>query len=371
LALFLPSLESGGAERSMVNLAREFASNGFHVDLVLAKAAGPYLPEVPDSVRVVDLGGRRVLATLPGLVQYLRREQPAALLSALDHANVIALWARGLARTRTRVTVTVRSMHSDRERNSPSAKGRWLPLVARRFYPWADAVVAVSRGVADDLAKDMRIGRDAIGVIYNPVITSDLAALAAAPLEHAWFAPDEPPVILSAGRLARVKNFPFLIEAFARLRRRRPARLMILGEGEDRQSLEALVRKLDLETDVSLPGFLSNPFAYMARASVFALTSISEGLPGVLIQAMACGCPVVSTDCPGGVREILRDGEFGTLVPVGDVDGMAAALGAALDTPAPASNLKVRAADFSADLIARQYLAILLPDECAQAGWDA
>jgi glycosyltransferase involved in cell wall biosynthesis len=371
LALFLPSLCGGGAERSIVNLARELASEGLSVDLVLARAEGPYLSVVPEGVRVVDLRAPRMMAALPGLVRYLRREEPTALLSALDHANLVALWARSLARARTRVVVSVRGMRSHGQLCSRWMKERWVPAVARRFYPLADAIVAVSHGAAEDLARGANGLEERISVIYNPVLTTDLAALAAAPVGHAWFEPGAPPVILSAGRLAKVKNFRALIEAFARLRQQRQARLMILGEGEERERLEALVRNLDLAADVALPGFANNPFAYMARARVFALTSFSEGLPGVLIQAMACGCPIVATDCPGGVREILRDGELGLLVPVGDVGAMAAALGTALEAPVPTSNLKARAADFSADLIARKYLAILLPDGIRPGGVHA
>lgn len=239
VALFLPSLRGGGAERVMVNLARGFSEKGLEVDLVLAKAEGPYLSEVPAGVRVIDLHSSRVLASLPGLVRYLRRERPQAILSTLDHANIVALWARKLARVPNRLVVRVATNLSQSASNTSSARGRLMPRLIHKFYPWADAVVAISQGVADDLVKTARLSRERIQVIYNPVVTPEILEKAEEPLNHPWFAPGEPPVILSAGRLTKQKDYPTLIRAFALVRRERPARLMILGEGEERPKLEA------------------------------------------------------------------------------------------------------------------------------------
>jgi len=333
VALFLPSLRGGGAERVMVNLARGFVERGLQVDLVLAKAEGPYLSQVSQSVRVVDLKSKRVLYSLPGLVRYLRREQPKALLSAMDHTNVVALWAKKLARVPTRVVVSVHSTTSIATKRAKNIRGRMMPLFIRKFYPWADAVVAVSKGVAEDLLKIAGLPKEKIRVIYNPVITPDLFAKAEEPVDHPWFRPGEPPVILGIGRLTEAKDFPTLIRAFALVRKERPARLMILGEGEERPKLEALVRELGLEKDVSLPGFVDNPYKYMKRAAVFVLSSRWEGLPTVLIEALALGIPVVSTDCPSGPREILDGGRWGRLVAVGDVGSMAKAVEETLARP--------------------------------------
>ncbi|MGB9554008.1 MAG: glycosyltransferase, partial [bacterium] len=305
LALFLPSLHGGGAERVKVNLAQGFAERGLKVDLVLAKAEGPYLSRVSSKVRVVDLRAKRVLYSLPALVQYLRRERPAALLSALNHANVVAIWAKKLACVKTRLVATEHTVLSQSTENTSSLRGRLMPLLIRLFYPWADAVVAVSRGVAEDLSSMTGLPLNKIKVIYNPVITPELFAKAEEPVDHPWFRPGEPPVILGVGRLTAAKDFPTLIRAFALVHKERPARLMILGEGEDRPELEALVRELGLEQDVALPGFVENSYKYMKRAAVFVLSSRWEGLPTVLIEALALGTPVVSTDCPSGPKEIL------------------------------------------------------------------
>lgn len=361
IALYLPSLRGGGAERAMVTLANGFAERGYAVDLVLAKAEGPFLPEVARKVRIVDLGARRVVSSLPGLVRYLRRERPRAMLSALNHANVIALLARRLAGVPTRLVVSERAHLSSSLGSAPSLRGRLMPWFMRRTYPWADGVVAVSAGVADDLAQAIGLPRQRIAVVYNPVVTDEVLVGAEAPLDHPWFAPGEPPVVLSAGRLTMQKDFGVLLRAFAHLRAQRPARLMILGEGELRPELESLTQQLGIHADVALPGFRDNPYAYMRRAAVFVLSSRFEGLPNALIQAMACGTPVVSTDCPSGPAEILEDGQWGRLVPVGDAAALAEAILATLAETNP-PDVARRARDFGVDQAVDGYLRVMLGD---------
>lgn len=330
IALFLPSLRGGGAERVMVNLARAFTERGLQVDLVLAKAEGPYLSHVPSEVRIVDLQAPRVLVSFPGLVRYLRRECPRALLAALDHTNVLAIWARRLAGVPTRVVVSIHSNLSKATAGACSLRGRLMPLLVELTYPLADAVIAVSQGVAEDLMRLARLSPDKVEIIYNPVVTPDLFEKAEEPLEHPWFAPGEPPVVLGVGRLTPAKDFRTLIRAFALVRKQCPARLMILGEGEERPVLEALVRELGVDNDVSLPGFVDNPYAYMKRARVFVLSSAWEGFGNVLVEAMALGTPVVATNCRSGPNEVLEGGKWGRLVPVGDVDALAHAILAAM-----------------------------------------
>lgn len=325
LAIFVPAMGGGGAERAMLNLAQGIEGRGFAVDLVLARAEGPYMAEIPSSVRVVDLGASRAIMSLPALVRYLRGENPKVLLSVL-HANFIALWARRLAGVRTKVVVSERNTLSRESQHSKDLRVRLAPQLARRFYPWADGIVAVSNGVADDLARTLRISRRHIRVIYNPVVTPELKEKSRAPLSHPWFEKNEPPVLLAVGRLSPQKDFSTLLRAFAQVRRIRPARLMILGEGEQRAELIILARHLGLERDVSLPGFVMNPYPYMVRSSLFILASRWEGLPGALIEAMYCGAPLIATDCASGTREILADGKYGQIVPVGDVDALARAV---------------------------------------------
>ena len=359
IALFTRDLAAGGVARVIANLSKGFIERGHSVDVVLARARGPFIDQLADGVRVIDLGVERSLASIPGLVRYLRREQPTALLACQDGANVVALWSKWLARGSTRVLISIHTNVSQNARAATRARGRLIPYFMRWFYGWADDVIAVSEGVADDVAGIARLDRQRIHVIYNPVDTDHVKALATVPLEHPWFAPDAPPVVLSAGRLTLQKDFPSLLRAFAQVRHGRPARLMILGEGDDRAALEDLVGQLDCRDDVALPGFVTNPYPYMAAAGVFVLSSAWEGFGNVLIEAMALGTPVVSTDCPSGPAEILGRGRYGALVPVGDVDALARAIATALDHPPQASCGIDRANTYSCERIASQYLAAI------------
>jgi len=356
VAFFLPYLGGGGAERVIVNLAQGFAKHGFRVDLILAKVEGPYLSQLSPRVQVVNLGSRRVLYCLPSLVRYLRRQRPQAMLSTLSHANIIALWAKKIARVPTRLvireTVTVRINAA----HAPTLKGKLMPYLIRFFYSWADVVVANSYEVATDLFK-VGLSPEKIKIIYNPVVTPELSVKAEEPLNHLWFRPGEPPVILGVGRLTKQKDFSALIQAFALVRKKCPARLMILGEGEERPKLEALVRELGLEEDVALPGLVDNPYKFMKRAAVFVLSSRWEGLPNALIEALALGTPVVATDCPGGVREILEDGKWGYLVPIGDIKALANAILNALYKPQfPEGAIGRMAQRFGLDYVVMEYL---------------
>jgi glycosyltransferase involved in cell wall biosynthesis len=234
-----------------------------------------------------------------------------------------------------------------------------LPEVVRRTYPGADAVVTVSAYVANDLITKMGLTRQSVTTIYNPVVDDTLRARAQQALDHPWFNQSAVPVILAVGRLTEQKDFPTLMRAFAVVRATREARLVLLGEGRLRADLEVLANRLGVRKDVDMPGFVENPFQYMARASVLVLSSEYEGLPGVLIQALACGCPVVSTDCPGGSREILADGQYGALVDIGDADGIAKAILAELGNPTAKDVLLRRAEDFSVDRAVSNYLNLL------------
>jgi glycosyltransferase involved in cell wall biosynthesis len=358
LAIFLPSFRGGGAERVMVTLARGLAARGYEVDVVVAERVGPNQPAADETFGVVDLDAGRVLAAIPGLVRYLRRASPRALLSALPHANVVAAWARALARTPTRVVLSEHTTPSLSASLGTHRLARIMPLFMRHAYPGADAIVAVSDGVAADLAALVGLERASITRIYNPVVSPRLAELARAPLDHPWFAPGQPPVILGVGRLTAAKDFATLIRAFAELRRTRAARLLVLGEGEERAGLAALARQLAVEIDVSLPGFEANPYRYMSLAGAFALSSRWEGLGNALVEAMACGARVVATDCPSGPREILEGGRHGRLVPVGDAGALAQALAACLDEPA-APSAALRAASFSVDAALDRYAEVL------------
>jgi glycosyltransferase involved in cell wall biosynthesis len=379
----------------MLNLAGAFSARGHRVDLIVCRAEGELREQVPDGVTLVELrrasskiwSRLRVLAAdpaglasllrpvllpisasskvryLPDLVRYLRRERPQVLLSAMTDLNLAVLWARRLAGVPTKLVISEHITLSQSVQSGGNRRKwryRFLPPLVARTYPWAEAIIAVSAGVANDLSTVAEIPRERILTIYNPVVTPDLEEKSRALCDHPWYAPGSPPVLLAVGRLAAQKDFPTLLRAFAQVRRVRPVRLLLLGEGEDRTKLEALVRELGVAADVALPGFVLNPFKYMARAAVLVLSSLYEGLPTVVIEALACGCPVVSTDCPSGPAEILEGGRYGALVPVGDDAALAEAIMATLDVPRDRNRLRERAALFSADGKAEQYLRVLL-----------
>ncbi len=362
VALYLPNLDGGGAERMMVNLASGFARRGYQTDLVLAEARGPYLEQVASEVNIVDLESSGVAASLPRLVRYLRRHRPESLLATLNHASVVALLGCRLARVRTRTVIRESNMLFPYQ--TPSLRQRSLKASVKLLYPTADAHVAVSQGVADSLQDFVKLNPKNVHTIYNPVITNGLLERARLAPEHPWLvdrSQSSPPVLLGVGRLTGQKDFGTLVRAFARVRQTQKAQLIILGEGTQRLNIEALAAELGVAEDVSLPGFVDNPFAFMARADLFVLSSRFEGLPGALIQAMACGCKVVSTDCPSGPAEILKGG-LAPLAPVGDAEALAQAMLETLNDPAPRPELRDRALDFSEETIIPQYLQVLLPD---------
>lgn len=359
IAIFLPSLRGGGAERVMVTLAGNMAKKGHAVDLVVANAEGPYLKEVPASVRVLDLKAKRVLFSLKSLCRYLRSERPIAILSTMGHANMIALLAKRLSGVNVRSIVREANILQPAVKGGFSGKTRILLTLLPHMYQWADGVVAVSHGVAEDLACYAGDASHRVTVIYNPVIDETLFEKASQPVCHPWFSQGCPPVVLAVGRLARQKDFPTLIKAFSTVRNQE-CRLLILGEGQERASLENLVNSLGLKGRVDLPGFVDNPFQYMARSAVYVLSSRWEGLPNTLIQALAIGTPVIATDCHSGPREILQNGSMGKLVAVGDIEGMSVAIEESLKRPPNKTCRDTLNALYSVSAVTDAYLELLL-----------
>lgn len=355
IALFLPSLRGGGAERVMVALANGFADRGIMVDLVLTSASGPYRSEVSDAVRVIDLQSTRVLASLPGLIGYLRRERPTAMLSAMRHANIVAYLATRLSGQSTRLVVSEHNTLSQSEKRT-GRKGDVVRAMMRPVYIRCYSVVAVSNGVADDLAHELSLPRDRIQTIYNPVVSDQLVAKSKEATSQ--LAAPERPIILAVGRLTAQKDYPTLLRALALLRQSVSVSLVILGEGELRESLERLAVELGISGQVQMPGFVENPYAWMRQADVFVMSSAWEGLPTVLIEAMACGIPVVSTDCPSGPREILEAGKWGGLVPVGDHVSLAKAIRAALESECK-PDVRLRAGAFSVAAAVDNYVRLM------------
>jgi glycosyltransferase involved in cell wall biosynthesis len=330
VALFLPNLTGGGAERATVNLAAGFAERGVPTDLVLVSREGPLLDFVPPAVRLIDLNAPRMLRAFWPLAAYLKKEKPKVLLAALDHANLLAMVAARVPGVRTKTVISIHTTMGQTKTGADwSFRERAVPRLLVRMHRWADAIVAVSNGVAEDFSHLAKIPKDGIHVIPNAVITDAFLRAASEAAPHPWLQEDVP-VVLGVGRLVPGKNFSALINAFGRVARERRARLMLLGDGPERELLEGVVRRQGLDDCVYMPGFVSNPYAYMKRASVLVLSSDCEGLPTVLIESLALGTPVVSTDCPSGPREILRDGTLGALVPVGNIQALSEAIAAAL-----------------------------------------
>ena len=356
IAFYLRFLNGGGAERVIVNLIQDMLERGIQVDLVLNQVSGPFLDQIPDAVRIIDLQAPRMLAGLPKLVRYLRQEQPAGLITGLHYNSEIAIWAKVLSRQPTPVLVIEHNMISVNSHRCDT--DRWAPLLTRLFYSWADHHVAVSKGVAADLSAVAQLAPERIDVIYNPILTPHFYAQARQPIEHPWFKPGQPPVILGIGRLVEQKDFATLLRAFALVQSQRKCRLVILGQGKLRRELTVLAAQLGVAEHVEFLGFVSNPYRYLAKANLFVLSSAWEGLANVLAEALALGVPTVSTDCPSGPREVLKDGQYGHLVPVGDASAMASAIGQALDGSKPVVSSAWRS-QFDRKAVTDRYLSLL------------
>lgn len=360
ICLFVPSLAGGGAERVMATLASNFARRGYATQLVLAKPEVEYASELDPSIEVVQLRTHRGIRTVLPLARHLRRERPDVLFSTIAEANIAAIVARQIARVPVRTVIREASTPSIALFRSPSPKKRLAGRLLRWAYQRADAVIAVSQGVLHDLIEIIQLPAYKVALIHNPVPIHRIRALACEPVNHSWLLPDSPPTILSVGNLKRAKDYPTLLRAFAIVRRQIDARLLILGDGIERELLTHLIRELDLCAFVDMPGFDPNPFRYMRRARLFVLSSVYEGFPNVLVQALVCGCPVVSTDCTSGPRDITDQGRYGLLVPVGDVKRLAAAIVEALQHP-PAIPPESWLAQFDEERVTEQILRLLLP----------
>ena len=377
IALVIPHLGGGGAERSVLKLARGLVARGHAVDLLVFGKPETLADEIPagtrkftlqhepvngirDRLHIVSRFGLRVLSLLRrdllvdarSVAAYINKERPDCILPSLPRAKAAALLALCFTDFNPVVIPIIRNVLMSRRR-------RFRRLYSHLF-PSADHLVAVSDGVADDVALTLKLPRESISRIYNPVVTPEIAEMAQAIPDHPWMSDGGPPIILSVGRLARVKDFPTLLRAFRQVSRSRPVRLIILGEGSWRQRLENMVGKLGMETVVSMPGWNPNPYAFMSRASVLVLSSKREGLGNVLIEAMACGCPCVSTNCPSGPSEILDEGRYGQLVPVGNASALAAAIDHVLNSPPNRSTLLARAQQFSINTAVDHYERIVV-----------
>jgi glycosyltransferase involved in cell wall biosynthesis len=360
ISFLMRSAQGGGAERVMIALANQLAARGEQIEFIFISANGPFLADLHPQIECIDLAAKRSLHAPFKLYQHLSKARPQLLISALNYINVLALLVcRGLGAKAPKLIITEHGTLSAVQ-HSLSGTGRWVPQLMRYCYRWADQIVAVSDGVAEDLALQLRLPRARIQTIYNPMDIDGILQKNQQVLAHPW-AQQPTPIILAAGRLVAVKNFALLIAAFNRVRRQQHCRLVILGEGPQRATLEALRSQSAYAEDIALLGFSTEPYAWMAAAELFVLSSNSEGLPTVLIEALVSGAQVISTDCPSGPREILADGALGRLVPVADEAALAAAMLAHFAAPEHRPvDLAALRARFGQDSIATQYQQLII-----------
>lgn len=342
ITFFHPYFRDGGVERGMVILAREFRKRGIDAEVLTFGHTDHFGNSVQQDLRIVPVRASRAATSVVPLALHLRRHRPQWLVSAQSYANVVAVAANLLAGRPSRVLVTERLAVS-RERKAYSSllgkgrlKDRLILKMMGLFYRRADAMAANSADGARDLERTLGLPSESVSVLYNPTFDPAIRQKADEEVRHRFIGPGMPPLILVVGRLSRQKDYPTLIRAFAKVRSRRECRLLILGEGEERDALQELLEELGVADAAEIRGFANNPYKYMKAADVFVLSSLYEGLPNVLIEAVACGAPAVATNCLSGPREILLDGKGGHLVPVGDVDALAEAIAEVLDEPVSA-----------------------------------
>lgn len=361
LAIYLPHMEGGGVQKVVASLLPRFLRAGLQVDLLLNHRRGLWLSAVPEEVRVLELKAMLGSIRIASLVGYLERERPAALFSALEGPNFLSSLVKRLGLSGgTRVVVSVRNMDSSLIRLYPWGVKRFLfSFLYPGMLAWADHIVAVSQGVKDlYLTAGGKVAPDHVTVIHNPVDARFLEDAMGEGISEEWFRRDPRPFLLGAGRLEPQKDFGTLLRAFALVRRSWDGRLLILGEGRERERLERSIRELELERDVLMPGHAPNPWKFMGRAEAFVLSSAHEGFGNVLPEAMAAGLPIVSTDCPSGPSEILERGKWGGLVPVGDAEAMARAILSALKGPRRL-DYSDRSRDFTPEKAVARYLRVL------------
>ena len=361
LAVLLSFSGDGGVERMVTNLCGEFA-NHVQVDLLAIKAQGHHVSRIPSNVNLIRLKSKHSWTSVGEIARYLREAKPDAMLVAKDRAGRAAIKAR--RRVGADIPLWIRlgtNLSAALERKS--AFNRWLRVAPmRRLYPLASGVIAVSEGVRQDTLAITGLPPERVRVIRNPVITPALETQAQEAVDHAWLLPREQrsePVIMGMGRLTRQKDFPSLLRAFAALQAQRASRLILLGEGRDREALSALAQELGVADRLDFAGFQKNPYAWLAKADLFVLSSAWEGSPNALTEALALGIPSVSTRCPSGPNELLDEGRYGSLVEVGDHAALSRAMQQTLAHPLPSGTLRQAVDEYRVERSAATYLRTL------------
>jgi glycosyltransferase involved in cell wall biosynthesis len=365
VAIYIHDLSPGGVERLSLVLARELQVRGVDVTLVVHQARGELLPLLPEGIPVVNLDSARTLQDINLLKRFLRDQRPDVLMANVDHNNIAAALANALAGTTTKLVICQHNPLTAGYHATVNWKHRLVPWFYRLLASCIDHAVAVSRGIAAELIH-AGLSSPKVSTIFNPVIGDDFADRALLPVDHPWLVDKDRPVFVTAGRLVEMKDHQNLLRAFAIHLRTHPARLVLLGVGPKLEELQALAASLGIAEHVAFEGFVPNPLPYMRAADGFVLSSRSEGFGNVLVEAMGCGTPVLSTDCPHGPSDILADGEYGVLVPPRDPEALASGLDRLLSarTVWPADTLRERAGEFSygacADAYARLFRTLVM-----------
>jgi glycosyltransferase involved in cell wall biosynthesis len=357
ITLFIPNLNGGGAERMMVTLANGFNYEGFEVNLLLCKKEGIYLRDLVQGIKIINLNSKTTFSSLFKVIRYLKDNRPDIFLSSLTNANIVAILAKRISMSPTKLFIREACIIPPISEVSCSFK--LLYSLMKLVYPLAKNIIAISNGVKDDLVSKIRLDRSCVKVIYNPAVSPLLAKKKNETVEHYWLLKKTIPVIIAVGRLTRQKDFQTLIMAFSLVRKKKLLRLIIVGEGEEYENLKNLAFHIGYPDDISFTGFTTNPFALMSKADVFVLSSRWEGFGNVLVEAMGCGVNIVSTDCPSGPAEILEGGKWGILVPVGDSISMADAIEKQLESPVPEGMVNYVYNRFDEMSIVNEYLRIL------------
>ncbi|HEU0118159.1 MAG TPA: glycosyltransferase [Alphaproteobacteria bacterium] len=353
VVFFLPTLAGGGAERDTLTLAGHFAAKGHKVTLLLQRREGELLKAIPKTIRTVSLDQPRTLLAVFPLTAFLQQEKPDVLISSFGHNNIIAILARMISGLQTRIIVCQHTSLSIESKFHTNWQYLFLPFLSRIFLPRAQGIVAVSQSVANDLSKTAKLPINRVTIIYNPVVTADFEERMNEDISHPWFGSGIP-VVLGVGRLVEEKDFATLIQAFAVVAQKYEVRLAIVGDGPLRQSLIDLTKKLGVNDLVMFLGYQTNPLPFIRRAAVLAASSKHEGFGNALVEALACGTPVVSTKV-GGAEEILKQGSYGQLVPIGNPGELTKAIAATLSNPLPKDFLKRRGMEFTAERAGELY----------------
>lgn len=360
IAIFSPSLEGGGAELVVVNLANHLYYYDKNISLILSKSSGLLIKSLSADIELIDLKSKRVIFSLFKLIKYLQKARPKVLISHQSHLNIIAILAKILAHSHTKLIVCEHANQKIMSYYSPQFLDKILPFLEGIFYPFADAVLAVSQGIMNELKGVMLFRKNIVHLIYNPIITPRITELSKLEMPD-WFIQlkKKNKIILSVGRLSYEKDFITLIKSLRLVRDQKDIALCILGEGPQRNELMKYARELHVENNLFMPGFVENPFVYYKNSDVFVLSSVYEGFGNVLVEAMACGIPVISTNCPSGPAEILENGKFGRLVQPQDPYALAQAIVEALDNPPDTKAAKIRANDFTVEKATQKYIDLI------------